>query len=105
MVQSNEGTEFDVGAIIEAVKADTHEGTPSNRAMKVLKALKESHPDLTSWDLVCFAAEFIASMAATSTPWLREIAINLIRVVYLAHYTKSEDAACMDRSLKEQEGA
>lgn len=42
-------------------------------------------PDLTDWDLVCFAAEYLGMMVNVH-PWLEEDAKHICSLVYTAHY-------------------
>jgi hypothetical protein len=66
------------------------------RASRIYGLLREHNPDLTNWDLLCFAAEYAAYMSI-SYPWLNPPARDLARSVYLAHYL-------MAKEILEEEG-
>jgi hypothetical protein len=63
---------------------------PAQRALRVYKILHDTHPELTTWDLVCFSTEWLALMAA-GWDWLKEPAKSINRIVYEAHYFMPED--------------
>lgn len=66
-------------------EADKKSPSPEQRATVVLYILKQAAPDLTSWDLVCFSAEFLGYIS-TALPFLEKDAKSLARLVYTAHY-------------------
>lgn len=100
MEGSNGDREFDVGSIIQEVKDDVN--GPGVRAQKVYAHLL-TNGELTNWDLVCFAAEVIASYAGTMV-WLKEVARSLVRIVYTAHYMRfQETGAWLDKPISARE--
>ena len=86
-------TELDLAEIIARVGSDVN--GPEARARKVYVYLA-SAGRFTNWDLVCFSAEYIASMVG-SLPWLDTVAKDLIRLVYLAHYIRFETISWLDK--------
>lgn len=63
---------------------------PENRAGWIFRELKSKYPNLTNWDLLCFASEFIASNVL-AYEWLPREEIKLIlRRIYIAHYMLEE---------------
>lgn len=77
-----------------AESIDAKYSSPEERAHKVLAVLKEKYgDDLDTWDITCFAAEWLAMMSPVYT-WLEEPTRSLVRLVYFAHYQR------FDRELK-----
>lgn len=72
---------------------------PNERAHEIW-SLIGSHPDLierTDWDWLCFCVEFIA-MQSQQFPYLEELAKELNRLLYIAHYNdRYSDAAKSER--------
>lgn len=58
--------------------------SPSTRAKYVWDIL-QAHPELTKWDLVCFAAELLGNVSI-ALPFLEPDAKSLNKLVYTAHY-------------------
>lgn len=63
---------------------------PAARALAVFKILRDSNPEITTWDLTCFAVEWLGLMAP-AWDWLMPAAKLANRVVYEAHYFGPED--------------
>ena len=59
--------------------------SPSQRAEYVWRHLRTTAPDLTDWDILCFAVEYIAMMTPVY-PWLLTSARAVAQLVYTAHY-------------------
>jgi hypothetical protein len=47
--------------------------------------IKTNFPNLTDWDILCFASQYIA-MQSLNWMWLQEPAKDLAKLVYTAHY-------------------
>lgn len=95
MDQGGGSRELDVAAIIERVKNDAN--GPTERAKRVLNALAATG-QFTNWDAICFAAEYLGAMASTME-WLRPPTRELIRLVYIAQYIRSESMEWADHPL------
>jgi len=95
MAEDSGSTEFDVASLIEKVSLDAN--GPQARTNKVYQYLLQANR-FTNWDLLCFSAEYIASMVGT-LPWLEPPAKWLIRLVYMAHYIRFETVAWQDKSV------
>lgn len=93
MAQSSNHTELDLVAILAKVKEDTN--GPEQRAAMVLNTL--AHANVSNYDALCFSVEYIASLVGTM-PWLEEPARNLVRLLYIAHYIRSEGVEWMQTS-------
>src|SRR4051812_37523920 len=59
--------------------------SPGERADYIWQCLKREHPDLTDWDVLCFAGEYMGMMRETY-PWLEEPAKRVLGLIYAAHY-------------------
>lgn len=59
--------------------------SPDERARVVWEILRSKAPDLTDWDVVCFAANYLGWQSQNFT-WLEDDAKKLCRMVYTAHY-------------------
>lgn len=64
---------------------DARLASPSDRATRVWTVLQTHDPDLTTWDVLCFCAEFMG-MVAERYHWIIPIAKRFVRLVYSAHY-------------------
>jgi hypothetical protein len=74
-------------------KLDGLADSPSKTASKVYSALKESHPDLTQYDLYCFAIEMLASGVHTGELKYAEGSIRITaKDFYYAHYLRVSEA-------------
>ncbi len=62
---------------------------PGERAAYVWELLQHEHPELTDWDVVCFAANFLGYMSP-ALPWLHEDAKHICNLVYKAHYLNGD---------------
>lgn len=74
-------------AITEAHIAATDERvvSPSERAQYIWSCLKQEHPDLTDWDVMCFAGEYLGMMSSAYA-WVEEPAKRVLGLIYTAHY-------------------
>jgi hypothetical protein len=63
--------------------------SPSERAEYIWAVLKSEHPDLTDWDVLCFAGEYLGMMTQTYL-WLEEPAKRVLGLIYTAHYMNPE---------------
>lgn len=68
------------------------------RALKVWEYLQQS--DFSTWDLVCFCAEYIGMISGTY-PWLEEIAKRQAILVWKCHTLNIEEISKWDRSVQE----
>lgn len=93
MAQGAGHTELDLAKILEHVKADTN--GPEQRAGAVLNILTAQ--GVSNYDALCFSVEYIASLVGVM-PWLEEPARNLVRLLYIAHYIRSEGVEWMQTS-------
>lgn len=92
MVESGEGNER--AATLELLRRGREERDPkyadmTDRAAFVIELFQREHPELTSWDITCFAASWLA-MQATEWLWMREQALKLAVNVAKAHYLMDE---------------
>lgn len=71
---------------------DPRQPSPEERASVVWSLLRENFPDLTDWDLLCFAVEYMGSMSI-QWPWLENVAKAAVSLVYTAHYEAMTDEA------------
>lgn len=81
MANSPPNTELDEQ--IRVVDALT--SSPSDRANRVWHLLETHDPDLTTWDVLCFCAEFVG-LIAERYHWILPIAKRFTGLVYTAHY-------------------
>ena len=105
MAEDAEGVELDVGELINRVRQDNSLTSPTGRAKRVGAVLRQHK--FTTWDMLCFSVEFIASLAGM-VEWLQLPAKHLIRMLYLMHYvtTKDSDKIWLDQtSPSEQESS
>lgn len=63
--------------------------SPGERANYIWKLLKQEHPDLTDWDVLCFASEYLAMMSSAHL-WLEDAAKKVVGLIYTAHYMNPE---------------
>ena len=68
-------------------KVDKKIPSPSVRAEKIYEIIKEHNPEVTNWDILCFAIQSIGLFGAEH-PWLEIPAKHLNRMLYIAHYTE-----------------
>lgn len=67
-------------------RVDKHTESPTARAQRVWNLVKSQNPELTDWDILCFAVEYIGSMVA-NWAWLEDVAKPLAKRLYVAHYS------------------
>lgn len=72
--------------------------SPSVRALKVWEYLQQS--DFSTWDLVCFCAEYMGMISGTY-PWLEEVAKRQAILVWKCHTLNIEEISKWDRSVQE----
>lgn len=77
---------------------DASNPSPDERARVVWELLQKAAPNLTSWDLVCFAANYLG-WQAEGLAWLALPAKHICRLVYTAHYIDEETT--IDSGLKD----
>jgi hypothetical protein len=69
---------------------DEETPSPEVRAGYILNLLLDKNKDLTNWDLLCFAMEYLASQVLVYE-WLDKAAIvRLNSAIYTAHYFRDE---------------
>lgn len=59
--------------------------SPQQRAERVWRVISVNDPDLTTWDVLCFCAEFVA-LTCERYQWMMPLAKKFISLVYSAHY-------------------
>lgn len=64
---------------------DEKYSSPTKRARKVFTILRETAPELTNWDLLCFASGYIG-IIGEKYPWLVSEAKVINKLVHIAHY-------------------
>lgn len=64
---------------------DAHIASPQQRAERVWRVISMNDPDLTTWDVLCFCAEFVA-LTCERYQWMMPLAKKFINLVYSAHY-------------------
>lgn len=67
------------------IAIDARTPSPTQRAERVWNILQTHDPDLTTWDVLCFCAEFIA-LNAERYHWIVPLAKKFVSLVYSAHY-------------------
>lgn len=77
----------DIDKIIERVDQATP--SPNDRAIHVWNLLRAEHPELTNWDLVCFAANLLGYISP-AFPWLHDDAKAICNLIYKAHYLNGD---------------
>lgn len=70
-------------------EVDAQYPSPDERAQVVWELLKTAAPNLTAWDVICFAANYLGWQSA-AMPWLNLPAKHICRLVYTAHYVDRE---------------
>lgn len=93
MDEQPESREYNLEDVRRKVESDPN--SPERRAGRVLSYLATSG-QFTTWDVFCFACEYIGSQVAT-LPWISEPAKALIRLLYLAHYFRFNDISWLDQ--------
>lgn len=71
--------------------------SPKDRALLIYSILREN-PSLTTWDVMCFCAEWMGQMTAV-WDWLEEPAKAIAKSTYYIHYYRSEEVARAEVSL------
>lgn len=76
--------------------------SPSKRAQKVWEYAKlvSDKTGFTTWDLLCFATEWLGIMTPV-WPWLEEPARSLAKRVYYAHYYLTDVVLGEERRAQE----
>ena len=77
----------DVDKVIERVDHATP--GPGERALFIWELFRKEHPDLTDWDLVCFASNYLGYISP-AFPWLHDSARAICSLVYKAHYLNGD---------------
>lgn len=86
-------------ALIETL--DKIAPSPSELATKVFNILKAEHPELTDYELLAFAVEYIGLMCLTEHGYLREHALRINKDFYYAHYLRLNENICQQISVSE----
>ncbi len=63
--------------------------SPGERALHIWNILKLEHPELTDWDLACFAGEYLG-MIHPVYPWIENVARQTLSLIYTYHYLHAE---------------
>ena len=63
--------------------------SPGERANYIWSLLKSEHPELTDWDVICFAGEFLGMMSNVHL-WLQDPTKRVVGLIYAAHYMNAE---------------
>jgi hypothetical protein len=88
MADNSGPTEQELDATI--ADRDSKYPTLTERGAELFKLLREVKPELTNWDITCFAVSWLG-VAANEWLWLREPAAQLIRRTTTAHYMMEEE--------------
>jgi len=88
-----DGDKIDAGHVEES---DEITPSPESRAQAVWAYLQE-HNTFSTWDLICFCAEFLGLMSA-EYEWLKDIAVRQTVLVYKYHYLHREEIAKWDEA-------
>jgi hypothetical protein len=64
---------------------DAKHPSPQQRAERVWRVISTNDPDLTTWDVLCFCAEFVA-LTCERYQWMIPLAKKFVSLVYSAHY-------------------
>lgn len=71
--------------------------SPKDRALLIYNILREN-PSLTTWDVMCFCAEWMGQMTAV-WDWLEGPAKSIAKSTYYIHYYRSNEVARAEVSL------
>lgn len=90
MDQGNRGNRS--AALTEAHIRDVDQRfvSPGERADYIWQLLRAEHPELTDWDVICFAVEYLGMMSRVHL-WLEDAAKKAAGLVYAAHYMNAEN--------------
>lgn len=72
-----------------ATERDPKYADMTDRAAFIIEILQHEHPELTTWDITCFAASWLA-MKSTEYVWLKDSALRSAVSVAQAHYFMDE---------------
>lgn len=70
---------------------DSRKDSPQQRAERVWRVISLNDPDLTTWDVLCFCAEFTA-LTAQRYQWILPLAKRFVSLIYSAHYYDEDRA-------------
>lgn len=85
----NEHTEFVRLLREKAKERDPKYPDMTDRATYVIGLIQHDYPELTTWDITCFAASWLA-MKSTEYVWLKKNALAAAVSVAQAHYFMEE---------------
>ena len=68
---------------------DSRKPSPQQRAERVWRVISVNDPDLTTWDVLCFCAEFVA-LTSQRYQWILPLAKRFVSLIYSAHYYDEE---------------
>lgn len=71
------------------LEVDGQYPSPEDRANVVWEIIRRHAPDLTTWDIVCFSAQFLG-WQSENLPWIGPAAKHLLRLIFTAHYMDRE---------------
>ena len=63
--------------------------SPTQNAELVFNLLRIEHPELSNWELLCFAAMYIG-LVGDEYPWLKMPAMAINRLLHILHYKYPE---------------
>ena len=63
--------------------------SPTQNAELVFGILRTEHPELTNWELLCFASMYIG-LVGDQYPWLKMPAMAINRLLHILHYKYPE---------------
>ena len=69
---------------------DKETPSPGVRAGYILNLIKETDPDITNWDLLCFCIEYLGSQILIYDWLSHKASSDLIVQIYQAHYFRVE---------------
>ena len=73
----------------QMAEIDANYPSPTQNAELVFKHLRTEHPELTNWELLCFAAMYIG-LVGDEYPWLKMPAMAINRLLHILHYKYPE---------------
>ena len=74
--------------------------SPEQRAQEVYNAIKQTLPDKTNWDVICFCINYLG-LSAQAYDWMESAVRHLSRQIYNAHYFKTEELGLTSDIQKE----
>ena len=73
----------------QMAEIDASYPSPTQNAEHVFALLRTEHPELSNWELLCFAAMYIG-LVGDDYPWLKMPAMAINRLLHILHYKYPE---------------